>query len=1123
MGFQRLVCFVAPFVVAPALLWGQVASSLSAGDRQRIDSVFKAYDKPHVPGCALGVFRDGRMAYGRGYGWADLEHAVPITTASLFDIGSTSKQFTAASIALLAEDHKLAFTDDVRKYIPELPDYGEPITIDELMRHTSGLRDYDGLLPLAGVPFEQVSTDSQALAIIVSQRRLNFTPRSRWEYTNTGFFLLSIIVQRVTGQSLADFERDRIFRPLGMTHTIVRNHAAMLIPNRAMGYAPGDSAGFKNSMSNWEQTGDGSVQLSVDDALKWDENYYHPRVGGPWMVEQLQTRGTLANGDSTGYGRGLFVGTYRGVRRFEHGGAWIGYRAAYERFPDQHTSIIALCNSDGISPNPLAEKVADIVLAKQFKTGTAAVATADHAKPNTTSAITTDRLVGSYFDSTTDQVYRIADNGGKPALVFSGQQLPLDATGPSTFAVHGIPITVTFSADETGPARALRLRILSDDEPEAVRFAPAAPDANALHAYEGRYGSPELGASWSIAVVNDHLVVSGPIAAVEIAGKLEPAMRDGFTANGGTLLFTRDDAGRVTGFTLSASRMKGIRFDRSTLAQQDLRPGPMPADVPPAWKSLIGDYGPPGDSNPLIVFERDGKLLETQKGGETKPYSKPSLPRRDYVSTTGNYVVNPPRPVSELRQEALRATPPAEAGPFRKPDLVEVAKLDPAIHLDVRYATTNNFLRTPVYTEARAFLQRPAAEALVRVMAKLKPLGYGLLIHDAYRPWYVTKIFWDATPAEGKIFVADPSQGSRHNRGCAVDLTLYDLKTGQPIEMPGTYDEMSPRSYPDYPGGTSLQRWHRELLRAAMESEGYKVYEAEWWHFDYKDWREYPILNIPFEKLGAAVRSSAIPPAWTNPVKPFRIVGDVYYVGTEGLAAYLIKSPGGAVLLDGTLEENAPLIERNIQSLGVPLRTVKLLISDHAHNDHVGALAQLKKDTGAPFAASAGDRYALEHGWPRGQFNYTPTGFPPIAVDRVVADNETLHAGSIAITAHLTPGHTPGCTSWSTTVREDDRPVNVLFLCSITVAGNVLVKNAVSPNIATDYEATFKKLEGMQADVVLTSHPEMADILAREGRHQPGQPNPFIDPGELATIVGQARQDFASSLASDSTVAVKGH
>ena len=214
-----------------------------------------------------------------------------------------------------------------------------------------------------------------------------------------------------------------------------------------------------------------------------------------------------------------------------------------------------------------------------------------------------------------------------------------------------------------------------------------------------------------------------------------------------------------------------------------------------------------------------------------------------------SFRITPERPIEELRKNALASEPPHEKGKFREPELVELISLDPAIHLDIRYATSNDFLGTPVYTQARAFLQRPAAEALVRGLHRLQPHGYGLLIHDAYRPWYVTKIFWDATPPEGKIFVADPAQGSRHNRGCAVDLTLYDLQTGKPIEMPGTYDEMSERSFPNYLGGTSLQRWHRDLLRWAMESEGFIVYEHEWWHFDYKDWHEYPILNVPFEKL----------------------------------------------------------------------------------------------------------------------------------------------------------------------------------------------------------------------------------------------------------------------------------
>ncbi len=317
-----------------------------------------------------------------------------------------------------------------------------------------------------------------------------------------------------------------------------------------------------------------------------------------------------------------------------------------------------------------------------------------------------------------------------------------------------------------------------------------------------------------------------------------------------------------------------------------LTPGPKPHDIPARWKPWIGEYGWPSPSVPFsevdVVSESDGYIVWLMRYsgsagiryevGDKFPVrgSYPSVHglridlsgRRELVSgdvVTGKItpdfdaraqvLIKPVRPLVELHDEALAASPPHEDGMFRRPELVELATLDPAIHLDIRYATSNDFLGTPVYTQARAFLQRPAAEALVRALHKLQPLGYGLLIHDAYRPWYVTKIFWDATPPEGKIFVADPSQGSRHNRGCGVDLTLYDLATGRPIEMPGTYDEMSPRSFPDYPGGTSLQRWHRDLLRRAMESEGFTVYEHEWWHFDYKDWRQYPILNIKFEDL----------------------------------------------------------------------------------------------------------------------------------------------------------------------------------------------------------------------------------------------------------------------------------
>ena len=225
--------------------------------------------------------------------------------------------------------------------------------------------------------------------------------------------------------------------------------------------------------------------------------------------------------------------------------------------------------------------------------------------------------------------------------------------------------------------------------------------------------------------------------------------------------------------------------------------------------------------------------------------------------SNGIFHLKPQRPIEELRVEALRAEPPAESGQFRRPELVELVKLDPTIRLDIRYATNENFLSTPLYTQARAFMQRPAAQALARVNQKLHAEGYGVVIHDAYRPWYVTKMFWDATPDDKKIFVADPATGSKHNRGCAVDLNLYDMKTGREIAMPSVYDEMTPRAFADYPGGTAEERQHRSTLRTAMESEGFTVYPNEWWHFDYKDWKEYPIMNVRFEDVGRTGQSAA--------------------------------------------------------------------------------------------------------------------------------------------------------------------------------------------------------------------------------------------------------------------------
>jgi D-alanyl-D-alanine dipeptidase len=298
----------------------------------------------------------------------------------------------------------------------------------------------------------------------------------------------------------------------------------------------------------------------------------------------------------------------------------------------------------------------------------------------------------------------------------------------------------------------------------------------------------------------------------------------------------------------------------------------------------VGAYGQ--EAVALHVFEREGKLFISSAGAIAGPLEEPSsdvfkvptpglkagstltfsrepdgtgaavrigsavLERLSLgIQGAGTYRVTPVRPVDELTREALASEPPSEPARLRKADLIDVTHLDHTLKIEVRYATSENFLGVPVYSEARAFLQRPAAHAVVRAHRALSAFGYGILIHDAYRPWYVTKVFWEATPKDKRDFVADPARGSRHNRGCAVDLTLFDRGTGRPVVMPGVYDEMSERSHPGFPGGTSRQRWLRDLLRQAMEREGFKVFDVEWWHFDYHDWKSYPILNLTFDRI----------------------------------------------------------------------------------------------------------------------------------------------------------------------------------------------------------------------------------------------------------------------------------
>src|SRR5216684_799883 len=449
------------------------ASANGPGDKTTaaVDEVFADLAKPGSPGCALGVYRDGKIIYAKGYGLANIEENVPINPQSVFDIGSTSKQFTAASILLLEKQGKLAVTDDVRKYLPELPDYGQKISILQLLNHTSGLRDYLALMELAGIDTDSVTTDEDALALINRQRALNFAPGSDWLYSNTGFFLLSVIVKRVSGKTLREFAAENIFTPLEMTHTQFRDDHASLIANRALAYDEREKKdGYTLNVSYFEQTGDGAVHTSVEDLLKWDENFYSPRVGGQDFLNELQERGMLNSGKVLDYAKGLFLQDYRGLHSVSHGGAWGGYRAELLRFPEQHFSVACLCNVGNAGPTRRAQQVADIYLGSLMKPKENK-STESENKEKSEIAVDTDQLrnySGEYWSEELGVVYRlgVADGRIKVLSVVDASGSPrvnnfsadaLRAIGADEFEVGKSRVILRFQRDAKQPASAFAL------------------------------------------------------------------------------------------------------------------------------------------------------------------------------------------------------------------------------------------------------------------------------------------------------------------------------------------------------------------------------------------------------------------------------------------------------------------------------------------------------------------------------------------------------------------------------------------------------------------------------------------------------------------------------------------
>ena len=306
------------------------------------------------------MIRDGRFIYQRGYGMANLDHNIPLSPTSVFYIASTSKQFAAASVALLARQGKISLDDDIRKYMPEMPRYQHPVTIRQLVHHTSGIRDYLTLMSLAGMRYEDVYSEEEMVALPARQKELNFTPGDEHLYSNSGYFLLSVIVKRASGKSLRQFADEQIFKPLGMSHTHFHDDRAMVVKNRVTSYFPKREGGFGVHVNNnFDKVGDGGLLTTIEDLARWDRNFYDYQVGGKAFVDQLLTPGQLNNGEKLQYAFGLSVGEYKGVKMVSHGGGFFGFRTEMIRFPEQKFSVICLCNLGSINAAGLARQVAD--------------------------------------------------------------------------------------------------------------------------------------------------------------------------------------------------------------------------------------------------------------------------------------------------------------------------------------------------------------------------------------------------------------------------------------------------------------------------------------------------------------------------------------------------------------------------------------------------------------------------------------------------------------------------------------------------------------------------------------------------------------------------------------------
>jgi len=532
-----------------------ISPAIADEKTDKVDKLFANWDSTVSPGAALAIIKDGKIIFKRGYGMANLEHNVPITVTSVFRIGSTSKQFTASCVAILALQGKISLDDDIRKYIPELPEYEKPITIRHLIHHTSGIRDYLTLGSIAALTDNHFFTPEDSIELLARQKRLNFLPGEEHLYSNSGYFLMGVIVERASGKSLPDFAQEHIFKPLGMKNTQFYNDHTRVVKNRAAGYSP-TKEGFRIDMTTLDHVGDGGVFTTVEDLFLWDQAFYNFKLGKE-LMELIQMPGVLNNGEKLDYAFGLGITDYKGMKRVSHSGGFAGFRAQMVRFPEQKFTVICLANLGTINPSRLCLQIADICLADKLKEP--AKAPKKKIEPIVLSKEELEEKTGNYQDKKTGRWVIISMKEDKLVIEAWGERFVISPLSKTSFQALDAPfdIAIDFLPDDKGRIHKAELTVEGDEITlvKAPKLRPLTPSQ--LKEYAGEYYNDELPVTYKLVVEKGALIFKHKNAPQDALKAMD---RDKFTAGWFNIEFVRNKRKKITGFVLGAGRAANIEF-----------------------------------------------------------------------------------------------------------------------------------------------------------------------------------------------------------------------------------------------------------------------------------------------------------------------------------------------------------------------------------------------------------------------------------------------------------------------------------------------------------------------------------------------------------------------------------